>query len=260
MNISVNARARSALALLVALLVLTVAGACIAASYPPPVERHGGTHQPSQPPGITGLLFTNTHLYGPLTIRVDVYDNYFGDFSKYWWVYSVTNLSYDPSPTFTNGFSGFETALPSAVPDIADIATPGPAWWINCCSGQPVEYDVSDVNGPGVMPGFSGVFSFTTLPRLIIPSTGWYHSWLGGGQVDVTYYPAGNEPEVPDVISNPGEELCCYKDASGAYVCQILPAGQCTSIGGNVISNCNDCPPVPVEPKSWGEIKGLYRN
>ncbi len=249
---------RTASTVVLLIVALALAGVCVAGSYPPGVEQHHASPQPGQPPAINGLIFTNTHNYGSIVIRVDVFDNFGGDFTKYWWVYSVTNLTFDPSPGVTNGFSGFETALPSPVPDIANVATPGPGWIIDCCSGLPVEYDVPQ--GPGVLPGFSGVFSFTTAPRLIVPSTGWFHTWAFGGQTDIIYYPVGDEPEVPDVISDPGQELCCYRDATGAYICQILPAGQCTFMGGTIVSTCNNCPPItPTVPKTWGEMKDLYR-
>jgi hypothetical protein len=240
------------------LIALVLASTSIAGPYPPVPDRRSASPQPGDPPAVNGIIFTNTHLYGSITIRVDVYDNYFGDFTKYWWVYSVTNLSYDPNPGTSNGFSGFETALPMPVPDIADVATPGPGWIIDCCSGLPVEYDINQ--GNGVMPGFSGIFSFTTAPRLIVPSTGWFHTWEFGSQTNIITYPIGDEPEVPDVLSNPGQELCCYKDATGAYICQILPAGQCTFMGGSIVSTCNNCPPItPTDPKTWGDIKELYR-
>lgn len=234
-----------------------------AADYPPVAQQHSATPVPGSLPAVAGVIFTNTHAYGDVTIKVDVHDNYLGDFTKYWWVYTVTNHTYDPIPATTNGFSGFETALPFPVPDIGNIATPSPGWVIDCCSGLPVEYDIDNLVGLGVMPGGVGVFSFTTFPRLIIPSTGWYHSWQQGFQDFIINYPLGNEPEVPDVINDPGQELCCYTDPAGggAWICQVLPAGQCVTLpNGHIVANCNDCPPpTGTEESSWGAVKGMFR-
>ncbi len=251
-------------ATLVSLVVFLVSIASISISgaeeYPPLLQQNNATAFPGNNPAVAGIIFTNTHAYGDVTIKVDVHNNFLGDFTKYWWVYTVTNHTYDPIPGTTNGFSGFETALPFPVPDIADIATPTPPWVIDCCSGLPVEYDITDAAGPGVMPGGVGVFSFTTLPRLIIPSTGWYHTWQFSFQDFIINYPAGNEPEVPDVTSDPGQELCCYLDPTGVWICTILPAGECALHNGIIVSDCAECPPVTgTEQNSWGGIKGLFR-
>jgi len=64
-----------------------------------------------------------------------------GGAGKYWWKYDVTNNTFDPVPGTSNGFSGFELALPVSVPDIGDISAPDPAWDVDCCSGLPVEWD-----------------------------------------------------------------------------------------------------------------------
>ena len=222
---------------------------------------------------LGGPIFTNVHNYGNVIIKVDVYNNYFGDFTKYWWVYTVTNVSFEPNPPSSNGFSGFELNLPVAVPDIANVAAPDgiPPWLVNCCSGLPVEWDLKNTDGipvgGGTLPGQTEQYSFTTLPRLITLSTGWYHTWEqipgGGGDVQtfVTYYPAADPPEVPDVLSQPNQELCCSKDpATGGYICQVLPAGQCETISGVVVPACSDCPPVvPAKTQTWGKVKADYR-
>lgn len=135
------------------------------------------------------VIFSNTHSYGGIvTIDVTVEDNYLGDFGKYWWKYDVTNISFDPNPGTSNGFSGFETALPAGVPDLMDRAAPSAGWEFDCCSGQPVEYDIRNSAGLGIMPGDSGQFSFTSLPRFITNSTGYFHTWQGDGQTDVTTF------------------------------------------------------------------------
>jgi hypothetical protein len=193
---------------------------------------------------------------------VDVFDNYLGDFTKYHWVYTVTNNSYQPNAGSSNGFSGFELTLPQSVPDIADIAAPDgiPPWDINCCSGLPVEWDLRNtagapVNG-GTLPGQTEVYSFTTSPRLITRSTGWFHTWEQDIQTTIVNYPPNDGPEVPDVLNDPGQELCCYQDSTGAYQCQIVVTGQCQALGGVLVVNCNECPPItPVKRKSWGDLK-----
>ena len=258
-----------------ALLVMAWPVAASSAGYPPtiappspdaPVLRGG--------PGVNlGPIFTNTHTYAfgldpaAVKIKVDVYNNYLGDFTKYQWVYTVSNKSYNPLPPTSNGFSGFELGLPLFVPDIADITAPdgiGP-WLINCCSGAPVEWDLTDTGGApvggGTLPGQTEVYSFTTLPRLITISTGWFHTWEFDSQTDLVFYPTGDGPEVPDLLSAPNQELCCSKDSlTGAYLCRILPAGECSLIGGTVVPDCMHCPPItPTLPKTWGKVKDSYR-
>ena len=172
------------------------------------------------------VIFSNSHTYdsfccgaGAITIDVTVEDNYLGDFGKYWWKYDVTNNTFDPVPGTSNGFSGFELALPVSVPDIGDISAPDAAWDVDCCSGLPVEWDKDNTAGLGLMPGDTGQFSFTTLPRFITNSTGWYHTWEFDSQTDVTEYsitPGEVGPEVPDVLRPPiPEPATCWLLAVG---------------------------------------------
>lgn len=243
-----------------------------AAPYPPLLPERTNEKPRSLPTRTTGVIFTNTHAYpfgadpAAIVIKVEVLDNYLGDFSKYHWVYTVRNNSYEPLPGTSNGFSGFELALPAFVPDIADVSAPdgiGP-WLINCCSGLPVEWDLRNSDGApvagGTLPGQTEVYSFSTLPRLVAISTGWFHTWQFDVQTDIVNYPIGDGPEVPDVLAPPGQELCCYQDAAGNYVCQLLPAGECRRISGIVVVDCQHCPPVtPTLKKSWGNVKKIYR-
>lgn len=151
------------------------------------------------------IVFSNTHSYGGVvSIDVTVEDNYLGDFGKYWWKYDVTNVSFNPNPGVSNGFSGLETALPSGVPDLMDRAAPV-GWIFDCCSGQPVEYDIRNSIGLGIMPGGTGQFSFTSLPRFITNSTGYFHTWQNDIQTNVTTFASFGEPgpEVPDVLRPP---------------------------------------------------------
>jgi len=252
-----------------ALLLVTFAGPIHAAAYPPQISppdpdapKWAGEIQPN-----AGPIFTNTHFYPfGVVIKVDVFNNYLGDFTKYQWVYTVTNNGFDPIPPTSNGFSGFELALPGAVPDLANVVAPdgiGP-WDINSFSGQPVEWDLRNSTGApvggGTLPGQTEVYSFTTLPRLVTISTGWFHTWQFDGQTDIIYYPAGDGPEAPDLISQPNQELCCTVDSSGVYTCRALPVGQCALIGGTIVPSCTQCPPVtPAQKSSWGSIKNNYR-
>src|SRR5687768_9864139 len=132
-------------------------------------------------------VLSNSHNYdGLITINVTVEDNYLGDFSKYFWKYDVTNHTYDPNPGTSNGFSGFELGIQS--PEglgLADMRAPNSGWEFNCCSGQPVEYDIRNSVGLGIMPGESGSFSFASLPQPITNSNGWWHSWEDNGQTDI---------------------------------------------------------------------------
>lgn len=248
---------------------LLLGGTAHAQNYPPPLV--GDVYTPIEPGEASGdgLLFTNTHFYvtdwGNIDIKVEVFNNYQGDFTKYWWKYSVTNHSYDPLPGSTNGFAGFETALPNNVPDIGDFGAPDgiPPWEMNMYSGQPVEWDLTNTNGApvggGTMPGETEVYSFTTAPRLVVVSEGWIHTWWDDIQEFIWYYPIGDGPEVPDVESPPDQELCCWEDPPEVWNCQVLPAGECEFIGGMVVINCDDCPPpTPTEKTTWGKVKGLF--
>src|SRR5262245_41470548 len=150
-------------------LVLLVVPTLASAAYPPVQQPPAGDRPvfPGKTGTLIGPIFTNVHNYGNVIIKVDVYNNFFGDFTKYRWVYTVTNLGFEPNPGTSNGFSGFELALPAAVPDINDIAAPDgiPPWAINCCSGAPVEWDLTNTAGApvagGTLPGQTEEYSFS---------------------------------------------------------------------------------------------------
>jgi len=248
------------------------AGLARAHDYPPPTSPSTGILKLPDANAITGLIFTNTHSYAfggdPLAvvIKVDVYDNYLGDFSKYHWVYTVTNNSFEPNPGSSNGFSGFETAMPADVSDLGDVSAPDgiPPWTVDCCSNLPLEWDLSNAAGApvggGTLRGETEVYSFTSAPRLVTISTGWFHTWEGGGQTNVVGFPEGEGPEVPDLLSEPNQELCCHLGQEGGFVCEVLPAGQCASTGGVMVFDCDNCPPAtPTKKNSWGAIKKTYR-
>jgi hypothetical protein len=102
------------------------------------------------------------------------------------WEYVVDNISYDPIPGTTNGFSGFQILFPGPVPEIHNQQSPviGGPWQQNAFSGQfppwGVEWDVP-LPGLGIMPGQTGTFSYCTFERMRVvveaPDAGWAHTW-----------------------------------------------------------------------------------
>jgi hypothetical protein len=242
-------------------LMVFAAGSGQAEDYPPDVlGGYYGTIDTQGPGTGGGLIFSNNHDYGEIEIFVELFNNFNGDFNKYHWVYTVTNHTYDPVPGTSNGFSGFELALVQFVPDLDDQAGP-PNWIFNCCSGLPVEWDITNTDGLGVMPGGVGEFSFTTLPRLVTISEGWYHTWQFDGQTDIVNYPPGEGPESPDLEDPDPPEivLCCYEDSAGVLRCEPVIEGECEQLGGVEVDDCADCFPTPTEKTSWGKIKSLHQ-
>ncbi|MEZ4649923.1 MAG: hypothetical protein R3E97_14260 [Candidatus Eisenbacteria bacterium] len=58
----------------------------------------------------------------------------------------------------------------------------------------------------------------------------------------------------------PATGACCFEDGS----CQVLTADECDAAGGvyqadDMPCDPNPCPVVPVQERSWGEIKNTYR-
>lgn len=139
--------------------------------------------------------FDHSYLSGNIQINLNVFDDQPG--GRYLWEYTVINDGFDPLPGTTNGFSGFELYLPTSIPEIADI-TPNDltGWNVNCCSGHPVEWDIS--RGLGIMPGKTGIFSFTTDPRdVAINNDGWFHTWRNGSQSNIINTSGMHVPWVP---------------------------------------------------------------
>ena len=66
-----------------------------------------------------------------------------------------------------------------------------------------MEWDIRNSAGPGVLIGETGVFGFSSLPRFIAESTGFFHTWESDGQTDIVIFDAGNGVEVPDVLRPP---------------------------------------------------------
>lgn len=72
----------------------------------------------------------------------------------------------------------------------------------------------------------------------------------------------------PMVIFVVNGHLCTPPPVTGAccvdFVCSIVSAADCAAAGGTYYGDdslCvpSPCPPVPVENKSWGKVKSLYR-
>lgn len=152
---------------------------------------------------------TNTYAFGAdpsaVVIESAVYSQADGD---YLWTYHVINNSYDPVPGTSNGFAGFELALPGGFPaDLHDPTDPAPGWEHNCCSGLPYEWDIRNSDGLGIMPGFDGYFSFQTDPRVItVASDGWFHTWQFDSQTDIVPYGSDNAPLAPNLLLPPVPE------------------------------------------------------
>ena len=119
--------------------------------------------------------------------EVEITENVYktGDLMK--WEYVVYNIDYDPEPGITNGFSGFQIQFPVQVAEVANQMNPGGTtgpWQQNAFSGVAppwgVEWDAPHP-GIGIMPGQTGVFSYTTEERervvLPAPDAGWAHTW-----------------------------------------------------------------------------------
>jgi hypothetical protein len=149
--------------------------------------------------------FGHSYLGGDVLIDLKIFDGQPG--GRYLWEYTVTNVGYDPVPGTSNGFSGFELFLPSPIPEIDDVLPDGssvPPWENDCCSGSPVEWDIRNSDGLGIMPGESGVFSFTTFPRdVAVNDDGWFHTWQLDVQTDIVPTPGMHVPWVPGLIPIP---------------------------------------------------------
>jgi len=73
--------------------------------------------------------------------------------------------------------------------------------------------------------------------------------WAGWNQSLVLYSNGG-----------PADGACCFTDGS----CGVLTADDCAAQGGSyqgdgTVCSPSPCPPVPVAPRSWGQIKNQYK-
>lgn len=115
---------------------------------------------------------------GQLDLAVEVVD---GGVTQDW-TYTISNLSYDPTPGTTNGLSGFNIVFAADVPELSNVF--GPAGWENnCCAPTDgAEWDIKHSAGFGIAVGASDSFGFTTDRREIVfqgaAELGSYmHSW-----------------------------------------------------------------------------------
>lgn len=118
------------------------------------------------------------------------------------WQYQVHNISYEPSMG-TNGLSGFQLVFNQAIPELHNQMSPavGGPWMQNAFSGQfppfGAEWDVTNEEGIGILPGQTGTFKFCTDERedIIVNDppqntegsgpNGWAHSWEQNSQVNL---------------------------------------------------------------------------
>ena len=153
-----------------------------------------------------GLIGTYLHTYGAVDIDLRVYDGL--PLGRYLWEYTVTNHGFGMLPG-QNGFSGFELFLPAGIPEIGDITPnmsgpPATDWEVDGYSGSPIEWDRKNSLGLGIMAGFSGVFSFTTAPRVVATNdSGWYHTWISDSQTAIVGTPGMHVPWVPGLTPVP---------------------------------------------------------
>lgn len=150
-----------------------------------------------------GVIFSDSYLWtdpassGQARIAVQAFDNFAGDFDRYDWRYTVENLTYDPIPGTTNGFSGlhFVFALPT-VPGIGNQH--GPAEWV--FNQDHAGLDILPVPAVlpfgigwdatpamlGLLPGTSSEFSFTTPDNVIVLVSHLQvaHTWQNGTPVN----------------------------------------------------------------------------
>ena len=89
-------------------------------------------------------LWTDPASGGQVLVTLDVFEGCLDngvllDEHDMQWVYTVENLTYDPVPGVTNGFSGFQLIFPQDVPEIYNQQSPtiGGPWMQNTFSGVP---------------------------------------------------------------------------------------------------------------------------
>jgi len=127
---------------------------------------------------------------GTVTIVSAVEDNFLGDFTKLEFSYTVTNVSFDPTPGTSNYLSGFQSVFVGAVAGFADQYGPA-SWFFNCCGTIPpfgAEWDINNSTGFGVPIGGTDVFGYSVPAGHVWTDafTGsWMHSWEFDQQVYV---------------------------------------------------------------------------
>lgn len=122
---------------------------------------------------IGGTISTNTYAYADSIGTVQaivtdtVLDNFNGDTSQWTWIYTVQNLSYDPT-YLGRSLGGIKLFFPGE-----SLGSPAyPAQNFN----PPFNLDLGDNPGSwsfaGLLPGQSQIFEFTTAPAPIVTKRG----------------------------------------------------------------------------------------
>ena len=144
---------------------------------------------------------------GQIQVKSTVFDQYLGDFTKWHFVYEITNLSYDPNPGASNGLSGFNLVFGAPTPSTANQSAPL-GWVFNCCGTIPpfgAEYDIRNSSGFGIPIGAGADIGFTTaagVPLSNIHFGSWAHSWVNDSQTstfNLQDIASGLGPIVPGV-------------------------------------------------------------
>jgi hypothetical protein len=161
--------------------------------------------------GVGDVIRSDTFTWsgGQVEVTATLYNNCSGDLSRYQWEYIVNNVSYNPAGG--NGLSGFHLDFsPATIPDVTDQSGPTD-WTENSHTLAPpngVSWDIPDVAsntasiptpGQGISPGGSETFTFCTLPRADVDTTGAAHSWSSGAEAS----PISGGLFVPGAIVTP---------------------------------------------------------
>jgi len=145
------------------------------------------------------FLWTDPESGGQIEVTERVYpecdDGHQGEYTFEWEVY---NIDYAGN---LNGLSGWQLQFNEPIDELHNQKSPaiGGPWMQNAFSGMfppfGAEWDVMDSEGPGILPGQTGVFSFCTYPRedIVVNEppedslgsgpNGWAHSWFDDVQV-----------------------------------------------------------------------------
>ncbi len=131
--------------------------------------------------------------------------------------YTIKNLSYNPVPGTTNGVSGFQVVFAATLDvgerhnELVNGMLPAAAGWdLDTFSGigptMGIQFDRPNPMGLGVMPGFTGVFSFCVGQRadVVVSGTGvgfgpagWVHSWDSSSGTSIQVFIFHSDQSVP---------------------------------------------------------------
>jgi len=124
--------------------------------------------QASAAQAVSTFAWTDPQSGGQVDLSVTIVDN--GGTQD--WIYTIDNLSYDPSDPFegdANGLSAFQILFSEPVAEVANIM--GPAGWATTATPDGINWSILSSQGEGIGIGESGAFSFTTLRREIVTQT-----------------------------------------------------------------------------------------